>query len=503
VDPKAPIACPWCGVRYERGSAEAALRALRGEVAGWLQRTAGVAASDGEAVDVATRSFLFNDRILPGLRRDVRRAIDEGIGDVLGSPILVPPALRSLPGYTGEDCVLLTRQDEILALRSLRARLESPEVASFATTMADRVELTKLEREIDRALLASHATVAIATEGLAHGAERACRNLEALREENKASAVEAATSPSEAAVTRAIGVRCEALLEALGAWASEPVDADRIRSSGARLEEASEWLLSLEERDLRGALASTGLHRDAVVVQLLHVVVEEAGRAGLSPARVFEQLHAASGLLDRVERDTDAIELVRAWTWQLASVRCGTGVAVVTDVAWTGKAATQACRSGERVAESETVFVPYWAMTARHAKAEGFLFVSGKQYEGLALVPASADEQGTWLLGPEDHLARWVQHALGAPSKPTGAMDLPFVGPSAAREGARRLLRSKDLRNVSLGEARIVWLPILLTRLEGAGGARRVALSLMGPVAHDLDGLAGRAELLKGIADSL
>lgn len=502
MDPKAAIACPWCGVRYERVSAEAALRALRGEVAGWLQKTAGVTAPDGEAVDGATRSFLFNDRILPGLRRDVRRALDEGIGDVLGSPILVPTVLRSLPGYTGEDCVLLTRQDEILALRSLRARLDSPEVASFATSVADRVELRKLEREIDRALLASHATVAIATEGLAHGAERACRNLEALRDASKESAVEAAISPSEAAVTRAIGVRCEALLEALEAWGTEPAAPDRIRASGARLEDASEWLLSLEERDLRGALASTGLHRDAVVVQMLHLVAEAAGRAGLSAVRAFEQLHAASGLLAGVERDTDAIELVRAWAWQIASVRSGSPLPVVTDVAWTAKAAAQACRSGERVAESETVLVPYWAMTARHAKAEGFLFVSGKQYDGLALVPASAGEQGTWLLGSEDALARWVQHALAAPSTPAGAMDLPFVGPSAAREGARRILRSRDLRNVSLGEARIVWLPILLVRLEG-GGTRRAALSVLGPVAHDLDGIAGRADLLKGVAHSV
>lgn len=117
-DPRAPIVCAFCGARYERVTAEAALASLRAEVTAWLQRTAGVAMSEGAAsVDVATRTFLFNDRILPGLRRDVRRAIDEQVGDVLGSPILTPRVLSEMTGFRGEDAVLVSMRDAILGDR--------------------------------------------------------------------------------------------------------------------------------------------------------------------------------------------------------------------------------------------------------------------------------------------------------------------------------------------------------------------------------------------------
>ena len=503
-DPRASVRCPWCGAQYERQTAESAVRALKDEIAGWLQRTAGVPATEGaEAVDVATRSFLFNDRILPGLRRDVRRAIDEGIGDVLGSPVLVPPALRNLPGFVGEDCVLLTMRDAILGLRPLRAKLEAPEVSAFATSAADRLELEKLGREIDRAVYASNAAVAIAGEGLAGGAERARHNIDALRATASSSAIEESMAPAEAALTRAIGIRCETLLQTIDALLATPVNVEALQVCGTRLEETAQWLLSHESRDLRGALASSGLHRDAVAVRTLGAIAEEASRVGLPPLRVAEELHAASNLLAGASRSQDAVALVRAWTRQLASLCRGGALPSMQDTSWVAKVVEQATGSGERAERVEVVLAPYWAMPARHAKAEGFFFVSGKQYEGLALVPGSAGEQGTLLLGSQDHLARWVQHALNNHATMNLALDPPCVGPSAARDAAKRVLRAKEFKNVSLGEAQLVFIPVAVAHFQGAKGPRAVTLTMMGPsnaVARDV---AERVGLLRRIAAEL
>lgn len=504
VDPRAVVNCPWCGTQYERQTAESALASLREEIAEWLQSTTGVSGVEGaDAVDAATRSFLFNDRMLPRLRRDVLRALDEGIGDVLGAPILVPPALRAMPGFSGEDCVLLSMRENILELRGQRARLESKEVAGFATSPADRIALDKLRRDIDRAVLASNASVAIATEGLVSGAARAKQNIEKLRETAKTTAVEQTTAPAEAALNHAFEVRCECLLQALNALTEEPMDVAALQASGERLEATSDWLLAVEERDLRGALASTGLHRDATALLMLGAVAQVARETRLPPMRLMEELHAASDLLANATRSADAIALVRAWALVVASIRLGAVLPAVQDVSWVGKAAEQQARTGEKTSSVDVVFTPYWVMTARHAKAEGFIFKSGKQYDGLALVPGSTDESGTLMLSHQDHLARWVQHALSAPSEVKQQVDVPWVGPGAACDAARRVLRAKDLRNVSLGEPKLVYVPVAVARFDGPQGQRTSAFALMGPVPHDPSHMAGRVGVMRRIASLL
>jgi hypothetical protein len=394
-------------------------------------------------------------------------------------------------------------RDAILELRPLRAKLEAPEVSAFATSAADRLELDRLRRELDRAVYASNAAVAIAAEGLAEGAPRALHNIEALRATAASSAIEEATAPAESALTHAVAVRCETLLQAFDALLTSPVDVERLRACGKRLEDTAQWLLSHESRDLRGALASTGLHRDAVAVQMLSAVAEESAQIGLPPLRVIEELHAASKLLANASRSQDAVSLVRSWTRQLASMCRGSALPSVSDLSWVAKVVENATGSGERAEKVEVVLAPYWVMPARHAKAEGFFFVSGKQYEGLALVPASAGEQGTILLGFEDHLSRWVQHALQNHATMNLALDPPCVGPAAARDAAKRVLRAKDFKNVSLGEAQLVFIPVAVVHFQGSRGGRTATLTVMGPSDAAFQDVDERVGVLKQIASEL
>ena len=503
VDPSASIACPWCGARYERIGAEKALRELRNEIGLWLEKATGAAAGLGgaDAVDVATRSFLFNDRILPGIRRDVRRELDEEIGDVLGSPILVPPVIGSLPGFGGEDAVLVTQRERILGLRALRARLDAPEVAAFATSAADKLALARLAVEVDRTMLASNAAFALASSGIAASAGLVRTNLTHLRESAAETAIETATDPGGAALLRAFDVRCVAAVSALDALMAQPPDLAALEACAARLEETANWLLTSESRDLRAALASTGVHRDATAVRILVAIAREASRIGLPALGVVEAMHALAPWLQGATNAEDAIALVRQWTLLIAANRCGATLPVVTDTSW-GRAAVEAARQGnEQPGQIDVVLAPFWAMPARHAKAEGFLFVSGKQYEGIAVVPASAAGDATVLLQAQEPMSALVQQAIATPSRPPWPLDAPCVGPIAARHLARKVLRGHDLKNVSIGEATLVYLPIGCVRFSGSKGQRIAFVGPRGVLPYDASHVAARTAAIKAVAD--
>lgn len=494
VDPSAPLLCPWCGTSYERLGAEEALKALHAEIDQWLQQTTGATASDAGAtsIDSATRSFLFNDRILPEARRDVRRAIDEEIGDVLGSPILVPPMLARLPGFTGDDAVLLSARDRILALRGLRARLEAEDVAAFAASAADRLALHKVLAEIDRTMLASHAASALASSGITASRELVRNNLERLQQGARQSVAEAVTDPGGAAVSRAFELRCECILGAVDALRAKPPQLDKLEASASRLEEAAQWLLTTESRDLRGALASTGVHRDATALRILAAVANEAARLALPALELIESMQALAPCFERAASPDDAIAVATACALGVAAMTRGAAIPAVTDTSW-GRVAVEAARQGdERAGQIDVVLAPFWFMSARHAKAEGFLFVSGKQVEGFALVAASSASDAALLLGPQEPVTLHIQQALAAPCRAPWQVDLPLTGPSAARQAARTVMRSHELKNVALSEAALVYLPVGVVQLEGSRGRRTAVVGPKGPLPIDAQALSAR-----------
>ncbi|MEZ4306514.1 MAG: hypothetical protein R3F14_00480 [Polyangiaceae bacterium] len=385
ADPRAPIACGFCGTSYERVTAEKALSSLRAEVAAWLQKTAGVAAGAGGAsVDAATRTFLFNDRILPGLRREVRRAIDEKVGDVLGSAIVVPRLLFELSGFRGEDSVLLSMRNAILGLRSLRVRIESEEVSAFATTAADRMALDALRDDLDRALFASNAACALAG-SFREGAMLARKNLEVLGRDPPG-ALLATVDPGAAMLASAMHDRCQTLNRALDAVLSTPPDGEALKQSAARLEDLSHTLLTHESRSLRSALASTGIVRDATALRVLAAVASGIERAQLPLAETLDAMQLFAPGLSEVTRHKDVAYLVHGWATAVAAKASGGGLPAIGDTSWMAGAIEQARGRDERCGRVEAMLCPYWAFSVRHSKAEGVFFVSGRQHEGLALV---------------------------------------------------------------------------------------------------------------------
>jgi hypothetical protein len=126
----------------------------------------------------------------------------------------------------------------------------------------------------------------------------------------------------------------------------------------------------------------------------------------------------------------------------------------------------------------------------------GFFFVSGKQQDGLAAVPAAAPPDGTIVMGRTDSLAGAIENALvHQPQVANWALDVPCVGPEAARLGTKAVLRMRNVKNAVLGQARLVYLPVAISggRCIGPGGAFPYALDHMHARMSALNAAAMRA----------
>jgi hypothetical protein len=383
----------------------------------------------------------------------------------------------------------------VLELRALRARLESPEVASFATTAADQLALQGMAREIDRTLLASNAACALAFGGLEGGAEIARTNLRELAAIASAGerAIEAAADPGAAALARALRVRCESIVAVLDALETRPPDAAAVEAAATTLDQLADWLLDVRTRNLRTALASTGIFRDALALRMLAAVCRALEGTHLSVVAALDAMRPLSSLLGGVDRPRDSAAIASSWATALGVYRGQGALAIVADTSWVEAAAHRAKQGGESPT-FDAIFAPFWALTVRHSQAEGFIFVSGRQYEGLTLVPASASAEGTLLLDTSEPLARAVVGVLHAPPSrgaPTAPIDAVCIGPEAARRVAKQVLGQRGHRNVVLGEARLVYLPVARITLLGPRGSRAIALSPAGPLPLD-PGQAGK-----------
>jgi hypothetical protein len=134
-----------------------------------------------------------------------------------------------------------------------------------------------------------------------------------------------------------------------------------------------------------------------------------------------------SPLLESVERPRDASAIAWCWAGSLSAYRGKASLPVVNDVTWMDAAVQRAKHSDESSA-FEPLMVPFWAISVRHTQAEGFFFVSGKQYEALALVPASAAAEGTLLLESGEPLSQAVASAIAHVQAPRAALRLGYIG---------------------------------------------------------------------------
>ena len=94
------------------------------EIKDWLQQKVGAAGLAPGSVDVSSRSYIFQQRILPELRRDVNRSLEVvgGFGQVA---LVTPPT----GGVRREPNPLVDARREILGLKAAPETIKIKEIA--------------------------------------------------------------------------------------------------------------------------------------------------------------------------------------------------------------------------------------------------------------------------------------------------------------------------------------------------------------------------------------
>lgn len=202
--------CEYCLQPFTVKDAEKEESRLLEQIKAWVQQKVGAAAvgGRGEGADSSTRSFLFQQKILPELRRDVDRSL-ETLG-AFGQFRLVPPPI---PVQSERDNPLVQRRAHILTLKDLRARLASEQVQAFAMSGQDKSAIQTLDRRLAELVFLSNVAEA-ASRRTEAGFATARRNLESLLAEvNQSLALEGPGDPALAGYLAAMKARFSALAE--------------------------------------------------------------------------------------------------------------------------------------------------------------------------------------------------------------------------------------------------------------------------------------------------
>jgi hypothetical protein len=168
--------CMFCLSPFSVAQAESEESRLAQEIKSWIESTAGAAALAPGGVDATSRSFIFQEKMLPGLKRDVDRSL-ERLGSFAQFPLV--SSLVPVPASGRGSNPLVDRREDVLGLKLHQARLMSPGVATFALTDADKAAVTGMERRISDFIHLSNVAEAGAKRSAA-GYMGARRNLQTL-----------------------------------------------------------------------------------------------------------------------------------------------------------------------------------------------------------------------------------------------------------------------------------------------------------------------------------
>jgi hypothetical protein len=181
------------------------------EIQAWVQQKIGAAGAAAAAggIDATSRAYIFQQRVLPDIKRDVDRAT-EAFGTFAQFPLVPMPVLA--PGGDASRNPLVEYRGQILGLKNLRARLNSEQVVSFAVGPTEQAVLQSMDRKLAELLHLSNVADA-ARSRRPDGYAAARRNLEALVEEVVTSlATEAARDPGLGTFLGAIRERYQQLI---------------------------------------------------------------------------------------------------------------------------------------------------------------------------------------------------------------------------------------------------------------------------------------------------
>ena len=506
--------CDYCLQAYSVGQAQREESRLLEEIKGWLQQKIGVAASS-TGVDAASRSFIFQSKMLPELRRDVDRSL-EPVASYAQYPLVQLPIRPSSTG--GASNPLLTYRKQVLGLKGLRARLASEQVSGFAASAADTNMVQAMDRRLAEVMFLSNVAEAAATQGL-KGYEAARRNLEAVLAEleDSLSREVSAEAPAARYLTaaqeryRALASLCRVCEEACGTQAtvgeslvSRLDDIGRSLANAAHAIEASGFAPAETMPAVIGVQAE--IASCAVFVRWLRSYDAIASRSGL-PFTTFAT--EMDGLTGGGKTSADAqVGLAEAWGHLARARRGETAGMVVDDFSW-APAWAEASRARkslglfgieEQLGGLEPFLLPVWVGTLTYSAATGTVFRGGIESQATLLVDATTS-QATGVVMLSDG-GNPILRALEAP-RVAGAhqVALPLTTATNALRAFQEAVRSMpQVLNPRIQVRGLALMAAVGASYTSSKGGRTAVTCLQGAVTTGGDGSQQRYALQLGNA---
>lgn len=491
--PGMPARCAYCDATFTIERAESEDNRLQEELRRWLDTMVAVGAAGG-TVDAASRHYIFNERLFPSLNLEVSRHL-EAFETLRSTPLCIFVGGQLFGGRGGQAASTV----DTSALRRLVARLDAPEVRSFAITPDDRARLDDLAIRTTFVLRLGTTLRQIA-QGSGGGYRSAQKNVEAVVEMLRTAAGGEASPYARYLLASAERLAASAsVLAVLGrlheGTTMTPAEALTVLQSARDQMQAAQVSLDASAYSpIEVISARRGLTADLEQIQLLERLLttyDAVGLANIEPLPAFtgrlERFAGAVGLTTRTTADViELLSMLAAWFG-----RSQRSIAAIGDWSWLPAAIEGVRKRGGLFSKEETAtgqreyWHPFHCFPVRYSEVKGSIFKGGVENEGYVLVSA---------IGPATPIFTAHQTPMftvieGAiPSLPGDNRDRPLpLRPVAdsAMDAQQRCLAEPAIRNARLGEASLLLVPACFVDLSGQSGQRQLNLTLFGARSGD------------------
>lgn len=486
--------CEFCLQPFSVVDAQREESRLLAEIKTWMEQRIGSGGAMGGTVDASSRGFIFRERILPALRRDVDRSL-ENYGSYGQFPLVQLPVRTQTQQHVAPN-PLVAQRHSILGLKGLRARLENDEVRSFAVSATDQATIQSMDRRLGDLLLLSNVAEAAAT-ALSTGYAAARKNLESLISEiDQSLAVEGTQDAGLGAYLVAIRSRYQALADLCGICEylcdSTHIDAGQtgegLHSVATQLAEAGAALEASNYSPADTMPTVIGINQESAACMLLARWVKAYGsltRRTQVPfpgfVREMDQLCGGGHMRADVVAD-----LVEACAHVAGAVHGDIATSRVGDFSWASTWAESNRQKKsfgmfgveERLAGLEQFFLPVWAADVTYSAQQGAVFATGVEGHCTLLVDACApDVARVVFIDQANHplaQALGYQQALG-----TNCVALPRTTAATVLPVFQQALGARpQYRNPRVQVRGMAFLAATVATYETPNGPRHAATAL-------------------------
>jgi hypothetical protein len=480
---------------------------------GWLQQRIG-GSIGGAAVDAASRAFIFRQRLLPDLKRDVDRAL-EGFTNYR-QHALVLPLVPVPPPKTQSRNPLLDQRGTVLGLSDLRARLGNEAVLGFAVASGDFAALQAMERRIaDVVHLSNVADAGARRNEVGYAAAR--RNLEVLIVEiDEAIAGDDSIDQASRGFLSALRARYTVSAEFARicevACASSNISgmelAGRLERLATDLAESSVCLQEIPYDPAQTMPCVVGMQVETAAIKVfarwLRAYEVITAKALVSFPIFLRDIEAlCTGGVSSPEAKADLLEAIAD---ALLTIRGERDAPVIADFEWVDTwAETNRARKtwglfgNEEAIERTTSFLaPAWIAEVSYSASKGAVFKEGVENKTVALLDACAPDASRvcFLDGAQSALSEVLSH----PSRlPRGDIALPKSTASAASVAFAQAAKGRpNMMNSRVHVCGLAWLPAAVAQFTSPKGERSV-LSCMNGTVHLAEVVVQQVEVTRQI----